>query len=143
MSLLKYFTNLINQKSMSVKYKMVPKKNSLVTPPTVKYYPCAVSQGEVNLDDLAKIIASRSTVSTADCYGVIYGLTQVIGEMLSEGKIVKIQSLGSLKVTLHGTPADTEEELGKSNIKKVNVIYKPAKELKKTLNQISFKRIRP
>jgi hypothetical protein len=47
---------------------------------------------------------------------------------------VKIQSLGSLKVTLHGTPADTEEELGKSNLKKVNVIYKPAKELKKTLN---------
>ncbi len=56
---------------------------------------------------------------------------------------MKIQSLGSLKVTLHGTPADTEEELSKSNIKKVNVIYKPAKELKKTLNQISFKRIRP
>lgn len=127
---------------MPVKYKMVPKKNSLVSPPEIKYYPCAVSQGEVTLDDLAKIIASRSTVSRADCYGVIYGLTQVIGEMLSEGKIVKIDSLGSLKVTLQGTPANTEAELGKSNIKKVNVIYKPAKELKNTLNEINFKRIR-
>ena len=127
---------------MPVKYKMVPKKNSLVSPPEIKYYPCAVSQGEVTLDDLAKIIASRSTVSRADCYGVIYGLTQVIGEMLSEGKIVKIDSLGSLKVTLQGTPANTEAELGKSNIKKVNVIFKPAKELKNTLNEINFKRIR-
>lgn len=127
---------------MPVKYKMVPKKNSLVSPPEIKYYPCAVSQGEVTLDDLAKIIASRSTVSRADCYGVIYGLTQVIGEMLSEGKIVKIDSLGSLKITLQGTPANTEAELGKSNIKKVNVVYKPAKELKNTLNEISFKRIR-
>ena len=121
---------------------MVPKKNILVSPPEIKYYPCAVSQGEVNLDDLAQIIASRSTVSRADCYGVIYGLTQVIGEMLSEGKIVKIDSLGSLKITLQGTPADTEEELGKSNIKKVNVVYKPAKELKNSLNRITFKRIR-
>ncbi len=127
---------------MSVKYKMVPKKNSLASPPVVKYYPCAVSQGEVNLDDLAKIVASRSTVSRADCYGVIFGLTQVIAEMLGEGKIVKIQSLGSLKVTLQGTPADTVEELGKANIKKVNVVYKPAKELKQTLNEISFTRIR-
>lgn len=127
---------------MPVKYKMVPKKNILVSPPEIKYYPCAVSQGEVNLDDLAQIIASRSTVSRADCYGVIYGLTQVIGEMLSEGKIVKIDSLGSLKITLQGTPADTEEELGKSNIKKVNVAYKPAKELKNSLNRITFKRLR-
>ena len=127
---------------MPVKYKMVPKKNILVSPSEIKYYPCAVSQGEVNLDDLAQIIASRSTVSRADCYGVIYGLTQVIGEMLSEGKIVKIDSLGSLKITLQGTPADTEEELGKSNIKKVNVAYKPAKELKNSLNRITFKRIR-
>lgn len=127
---------------MSVKYKMVPKKNSLVTPAVVKYYPCAVSQGEVNLDDLAKIIASRSTVSRADCYGVVYGLTQVIGEMLREGKIVKIASLGSLKVTLQGTPADTETELGKTNIKKVKVIYKPAKELEKSLKEVSFTRIR-
>ena len=127
---------------MPVKYKMVPKKNILVLPPEIKYYPCAVSQGEVNLDDLAQIIASRSTVSRADCYGVIYGLTQVIGEMLSEGKIVKIDSLGSLKITLQGTPADTEEELGKSNIKKVNVAYKPAKELKNSLNRITFKRLR-
>ena len=127
---------------MSVKYKMVPKKNSLVTPPEIKYYPCAVSQGEVNLDDLAKIIASRSTVSPADCYGVIYGLTQVIGEMLSQGKIVKIASLGSLKITLKGTPASTADALGKSSIKKVNVVYKPAKELRITLNSTSFKRIR-
>ena len=127
---------------MSVKYKMVPKKNSLVTPPEIKYYPCAVSQGEVSLDDLAKIIASRSTVSPADCYGVIIGLTQVIGEMLSQGKIVKIVSLGSLKVTLKGTPADTEDALGKSSIKKVNVVYKPARELRATLNNISFKRVR-
>lgn len=127
---------------MPVKFKMVPKKNVLVHPPEIKYYPCAVSQGEVDLDDLAEVVASRSTVSRADCYGVIYGLTQVIGEMLSDGKIVKIDALGSLKLTLQGTPADSETELGKSNIKKVNVIYKPAKELKNKLKRITFKRIR-
>lgn len=127
---------------MPIHFKMVPKKNSLVTPPTVQYYPCAINQGEVNLDDLAQLIASRSTMSRADCYGVIYGLTQVIGEMLSQGKVVKIESLGSLKVTLQGTPAATDTELGKANIKGVNIVYHPSKELKQTVKKTSFTRIR-
>ena len=127
---------------MAVSFKMVPKTNNLVSPPETKYYPCAVHNGEVNLNQLAAIVASRSTVSRVDCYGVIIGLTQAIGESLAAGRIVKIDDLGTFQITLQGLPADSPAELGKSNIKGAKIIYKPSRDLKSTLKQLRYKRIR-
>lgn len=42
---------------------MIPKRNSVVSPPEIKHYTCAANKGEVNLDDLARIVASRTTIS--------------------------------------------------------------------------------
>lgn len=127
---------------MSVSFKMVPKKNNLVLPPQIKYYPCAVNNGEDDLDSLADIVASQSTISKADCYGVIMALTKAIGESLADGRIVRIDSLGSFQITLQGLPADTLEELGKANIKGAKIIYKPSRNMKRNLSQLTYKRIR-
>ena len=127
---------------MAVSFKMVPKKNIMVSPPETKYYPCAVHDGEINLNQLAAIVASRSTVSRVDCYGVIIGLTQAIGESLAAGRIVKIEDLGTFQITLQGLPADSPEPLGKANIKEAKIIYKPSMGLKSTLRQLKYKRIR-
>ncbi|MEM0543673.1 HU family DNA-binding protein [Flavobacterium sp. j3] len=127
---------------MPVQFKMIPKQNNLVSPAEVKYYPCAVSKGSVDLNDLAKIIASRSTVSRADCYGVIIALSEVISESLSDGNIVKIDNLGTFQLRLLGTAAETNEPLGKSNIKEAKISYKPSKELKDKLKRITYSRMR-
>ncbi|WP_291096924.1 MULTISPECIES: HU family DNA-binding protein [unclassified Flavobacterium] len=127
---------------MSVSFKMVPKKNNLVSPPEIKYYPCAVHDGEDDLDSLADIVASQSTISKADCYGVIIALTKAIGESLSDGRIVRIDSLGSFQITLQGFPADTLEELGKANIKGAKIIYKPSLNMKNKLKVLTYKRVR-
>jgi len=121
---------------------MVPKKNNLVSPPEIKYYPCAVHDGEDDLDSLADIVASQSTISKADCYGVIIALTKAIGESLSDGRIVRIDSLGSFQITLQGFPADTLEELGKANIKGAKIIYKPSLNMKNKLKVLTYKRVR-
>ena len=127
---------------MSVQFKMIPKQNNLVSPPEVKYYPCAVSKGEMQLDDLAKIISGRSSMSKADCYGVIMALSDVIGEALSNGNIVKIDNLGTFQLILQGTAAETDEALGKSNIKGAKISYKPSKDLKSKIKRITYKRMR-
>ena len=127
---------------MAVSFKMVPKKNNLASPPETKYYPCAVHNGEINLKQLAAIVASRSTVSPVDCSGVIIGLTQAIGESLAAGRIVKIDDLGTFQITLQGLPADSPDDLGKSNIKGGKIIYKPSGNMKDALNQLTYKRMR-
>jgi predicted histone-like DNA-binding protein len=91
---------------------------------------------------LAAIVASRSTVSRVDCYGVIIGLTQAISESLAAGRIVKIDDLGTFQITLQGLPADSPADLGKSNIKGAKIIYKPSRDMKSTLKQLTYKRIR-
>ncbi len=127
---------------MPVEFKMIPKKNNLVSPPEVKYYPCAVSRGEVNLDDLAQIVASRTTMSRPDCFGVIMALSDVIGESLANGNIVRVNNLGTFQLNLTGTAADSDEVLGKSNIKEAKINYRPSKELKNKMKKIIYKRIR-
>lgn len=127
---------------MPVSFKMVPKKNNLASPPVTKYYPCAVHNGEEDLDSLSKIVASQSTISRADCYGVIIALTKTIGESLSAGRIVKIDDLGTFQITLQGLPADSPEELGRSSIKGANIIYKPSRNMKQITKQLTYKRIR-
>lgn len=127
---------------MSVSFKLVPKQNNLVSPPEVKWYPCAVSKGEADLDSLADVVSSRSSMSRADCYGVIIGLTEAIGEALADGKIVRIDALGTFQITIQGTAADSPEELGKSTIKGTKIVYRPSKKMKKRLENINFKRLR-
>ena len=127
---------------MPIKFKMIPKKNTLVSPPEVKYYPCAIHEGEENLESLAELVALRSSMSVGDCYSVIMSLSMIIGESLSKGRIVRIDTLGSFQATLKGTPADSLEPLGKSNIKGVNIVYKPSKQLKRRLKTLNYKRIR-
>lgn len=127
---------------MAIAFKMVPKQNNIVSPPQVKYYPCAVSSGEVDLEYLAEIIASRSTVSVADCYGVLIGMSQVIGEELAKGKIVKIERLGTFALTLKGVGTDEPEKLNKNTILGTKMLFKPARSLKKVLTTLKFKRLR-
>lgn len=127
---------------MPVQFKMIPKQNNLVSPPEVKYYPCAISKGEENLDSLAKTIASRSTMSRADCYGVIVALSEVIGEALTDGMIVKIDNLGTFQLTLSGIAAETQEQIGTANIKEAKIKFRPSKELKNKTKTIKYKRIR-
>lgn len=127
---------------MAVSFKMVPKTNNLASPPETKYYPCAVHDGTVNLNQLAAIVASRSIVSRADCYGVIIGLTQAISESLAAGRIVKIEDLGTFRITLQGSPADAADVLGKSNIKGAKIIYKPSRDMKSSLRKLNYKRMR-
>lgn len=127
---------------MAIAFKMVPKQNNIATPPQVKYYPCAVSKGEVNLEYIAETISSRSTVSVADCYGVLMAMSAVVTQELANGNIVKIDRLGTFAITVKGTGTDCPELLCKDTIKGVNMLFKPAKNIKKILSNITFKRVR-
>ena len=127
---------------MAIEFKMVPKQNNIASPPHTKYYPCAVSKGEVNLEYLAEIIASRSTVTVADCYGVLIGMSEVIGEELAQGKIIKIDRLGTFALTLKGVGTDTPEKLNKNTVLGAKILFKPARNFKKLLQNLKYKRLR-
>ena len=126
---------------MPVQFKMVAKQNNIAKPAQTKFYPCAVSKGTVDLEYIAHTIASQSSLSEADCYGVMVAMSTVIGQTLAQGQQVKIESLGTFALSLKGTAADSPEPLGKNTIKGIRILYKPSNRLKNILKNVSFKRI--
>ncbi|WP_396162274.1 hypothetical protein [Flavobacterium sp.] len=58
-------------------------------------------------------------------------LSDVIGESLANGNIVRVDNFGTFQLNLIGTPADSDAVIGKSNIKEAKISYRPSKELKK------------
>jgi len=127
---------------MAISFTMIPKKNMLVQPPQINYYPCAVMQGETTLDTLAEILSKRSTLSNADIYATLVGLTEVVGEELASGRIVRLADLGSFQVSLQGTAAASTKPNGKDRIKKARLLFKPGKNLKTMLKDLMYKRLR-
>ncbi|HQV36343.1 MAG: HU family DNA-binding protein [Flavobacterium sp.] len=127
---------------MAIQFKMVAKTNSLATPPETNFYPCAVHQGEETLETLANRISMSTSLTEADCFGVMYALTNAIGDALANGKIVRIDSLGTFQLTIQGLPAPEAEVRGKSYIKGNRVVFKPTKRLKSYLKRVNYIRIK-
>jgi nucleoid DNA-binding protein len=69
-------------------------------------------------------------------------MSQVIGEELAQGKIVKIDRLGTFALTLKGQGTDEPEKLNKSTILGAKILYKPARNFKKILQNLKYKRLR-
>ena len=121
---------------------MVLKKQSMVTPPIEKYYPCAIHEGMDDLDSLSEKIASNSNISKADCYRIVMSLTKEIEESLAMGRVVHIMTLGSFKINVHGNGVDSPEDSRKVKINGAKIIYKPSKNMNETLSQLTYKRIK-
>ncbi len=125
---------------MSVKYKVLPKKNprDLVAPE--KYYANAIGDGEVNLDTLAEMISYQCTVTESDCYAVLISLEKNIISELEQGRIIKLGRLGNFQVGLSSEGKDTAAEVTVSSITKTRILFRPGKRLRSMLNDLSFRK---
>ena len=127
---------------MAISYKMVLKKQSMITPPIEKYYPCAIHEGMDDLESLSERIASNSSISQADCYRIVMSLTKVIEESLAMGRVVHIKTLGSFKINVNGVGVDSPEASVKDEIKGAKIIYRPSPNMNKVLDRLTYKRIK-
>lgn len=55
---------------MSVKYRVLPRKNPQDIVAPEKFYAAAISNGETDMEALAEMIAYQSTLTDTDCYAV-------------------------------------------------------------------------
>lgn len=121
---------------------MVLKKQTIVSPPIEKYYPCAIHEGMDDLDSLSKRIALNSNICKADCYRIVMSLTEEIEKSLAMGRVVNIFTLGSFKINVHGIGVDSPEDSVKDEIKGAKIIYRPSKNMNEALSQLTYKRIK-
>ncbi|MFL1608374.1 HU family DNA-binding protein, partial [Riemerella anatipestifer] len=105
-----------------------------------KFYASSVYQGEKTLEGLTKDIEKISTVSGADIRAVLYALVDVMQTSLSEGRIVRLGELGSMRVSLSSEGKAKEEEVTSAAVKSAKVLFTPGSDLKKMLQTLKFEK---
>lgn len=92
----------------------------------------ARTEGVATLDDMARLIEKRTTVSRADVLAVVAALTETAAEALEDGRIVRLGELGSLRPTLSAKASDTREAFDARTIR-LSARFKPGRAIRLAL----------
>lgn len=124
---------------MSIKYTVIERGEPGVTGGgTKKWYAQVKYDGEMTIDNLVDEIEKFSALSEADIRGVIIALENVIHKELVEGKIIRLDKLGSFYPSLSSSGAASEKEFTVSFIKGAKVNYRPGKRITDSLTTATF-----
>lgn len=96
-----------------------PKKNG-------KWYARALPVNYEGIESLADLIQQNTTVKRADVLAVLSELSEAMKRLLEQGSAVRIPYVGSFKMGINTTPAETKEQFTVKNIKNVHVLFQPA-----------------
>jgi len=118
----------------------ISKSNPQDTTAVNKFYAQAVATGKTDLERLAYLVSNQSTVREGDCYAVILSLVHNIIDELKQGRIVKLDKLGSFQIGVSSEGVASIEEVGSNLVKDVRVNFRPDKRLKDGINMttVSF-----
>ena len=126
---------------MSIKYKVIEKAQPGVAGGGIKkWYAAIVTDGELTVDDLTNKIEKFSALSEADIRGVIIALENVIHEELINGKIIRLDKLGTFYPSLSSDGVAAEKDFTVANIKSAKVNYRPGKRITNSLSTATFKK---
>ena len=126
---------------MSIKYKILPRKNPQDINAPAKFYAAAIGDGEIDLDRLAEKIAYQCTLTEVDCHAVLLSLVHNVSEELNDGRIVRVGKLGTFQVGISSDGMTTKDEVDASAITKTRILFRPGKKLQKVLSDLSFRKM--
>ena len=126
---------------MSIKYNLRQKSQPGVAGGgQKKWYAAVAADGELTIDDLVKQIEKFSALSEADIRGVISALENVIVDQIVNGKIIRLDKLGSFYPNLSSEGVDKEEDFSTAKIRNAKVNYRPGKRISDALSTATFKK---
>lgn len=103
-----------------------------------KFYAQAVATGTVDLERLAYLVSNQSTVREADCYAVLLSLLHNIKDELEQGKIVKLDKLGSFQIGVNSDGVASSDEVSANSVKKAHINFRPDKRLRDMLANLNY-----
>jgi predicted histone-like DNA-binding protein len=89
---------------------------------------------KMNLRDVSKILAQRSSLSEGDVYAVVVGLVNLIPEMLMNGYTIKLDGLGSFRLHAKVDTSERPEDVNVRHIKELRISFRPDNEMKNNLS---------
>ena len=96
----------------------------------MKFYANPVNVGRKTLDDIARDISGRSSLTRGDISNVLYNFIDCLPHYLRDGFSIQLGEFGSMRVTLSSKGAETEKAFKTETIKP-RVVFTPGTELKR------------
>ena len=122
---------------MAIKYSYVPRSSSLkdADAPWL-IYAAAQSTQTITLQQIAHHLSSHNSVfSTGTIIGLLTDFQHCIVEFLEQGARVDLDVLGAFYTTLRGRGAVSAEEFSTDLIDRINIRWKPSKEMEKRIQR--------
>lgn len=104
-----------------------PKDENLLS----KYHPSPVYIDTVSLDSLAEEISHSTSMTKADVKAVIEELVVLLQKNLVMGMKIKVDGLGTFKISFGGTGHEKAEDVSASDISGVKVTFVADSKIKK------------
>lgn len=122
-----------------MKYKVETRRDN-INKRTV-FIPQPAGGQTIDVKEISRRIEGMCTVTKADVAAVLEALESVIGSALAEGDSVRLGTLGSFRVKMRATSAESSEAVTASNITNVGVSFRATHELKQRLTSSEFERV--
>ena len=90
--------------------------------------------------DLSREVEQISTVSIVDVTAVVESFLQIIPKHLGLGEIIRLGEFGSMSITISSEGTATPEEFNSDHIKRINVNFRPGREINQALDRVSFEK---
>lgn len=108
---------------MAVNYKVYQSKRNDVTKD--QFYARAAHRDTVTIKEMAQTMQENCTVKQSDIMAVLTEFSGVLKAELQRGNKVKIDGLGTFKIGLTSTGAQSAKEFTAANIKGAHVLFMP------------------
>lgn len=116
-----------------LKYKLVQRKDMTrgALEGSKIYYPQVINQGRVSFDSLCEEVAEQSSLTSGDIKNCMDRLINCLVRHLKEGRSVDCGDLGSFRINIRSTGADTPEAYDAATMmRKPSVQYYLGKKLR-------------
>ena len=127
---------------MAVKLTTVNKFNVREEGKGAKRYCAAVkSAGTDTLKEITVSIEKASTVSGGDIRAVLYELVETMKHSLAEGRIIRLEDLGSFRISVKSDIAEDPTDIGPGSVRQAKIVFTPDAGLNRWLKQLKFEKL--
>jgi len=126
---------------MAIFYNKVERGNPSDPEAPKKWYPVLKTLGMVREKEVGKQIADETTLNPKEGEIALIQFQKILIRNLLEGRSVQLGDWGSFYLTLNSTGSDTKEEVSAANVTKINVRFKPGKELTEALAKAQLRQV--
>lgn len=116
-----------------MKYVIQARKNP-INRDEEKYYLIAKTLGVIDLKQICGEISLSSSLTRGDVANTIMSFLDTIPKYLKMGYSVKIDELGSFRLSIHSEGSDTPEEATASKMKSIHPVFVASTQLKKEIS---------